>query len=924
MFNYKHITFFIVLCLVNELLKSVNGVEKDKNKNVENDDVFKPNTEWQPLRKDQAVPPGLHVRINLATGEREAKLFDPNEEDTGADSKRLTPVSVDEVNDSSNDDTTRETLEKLLPNDPMSKEELRQVLSKMDDGFENIATKEDIERVKKKFRSYSELKKELGDLKLKMKTDSELMGQLLEEYKELKTQRAAGISEEKKLLEQEEQLLNELEYLIHQVDNAVDFVKANGFQEVVFASLNSTSWKIRYEATKILGSAVQNNPKAKIGALEAGALPVFLRILALDPNAKVKSGALFALSGMIRRFPLAQLQFIEKGGLTVIIKLFNAETSDMLKIQVKAITLIRDLIDEAREAETRLEMADATVEDNQARERARQLRIVNLIARLSEDGWCESLVKALERQESSSDANTVEVIAEVRKAVIAAVNQCTSGNIAVGAGYSSDSQQVVPQVCYNATVSSTSKQQGYIQLDTAITFSELENILGISVNLDGMFEMFSADAEASYIRSVQDKDYSLSLNYYEYLSNSVAVQLAGYAEEALTVTGKAFYKNGTNPYFGLICGDTYISSYQQGALLIMGVNIKFISSNAKKEFTEKAGFSFGNIISASETIKNIASKYKIAGSVIIQAFQIGGEPSQLSKILRKDTSGKYYALTCSLIAIDDCIKAASGLLDYAKDNFPAQISFKNNTGLTPLGIAFSQYNPIEYLGLTPPVSLVTKEVVQYRYELSDKLKESEYYIQKLYPFNNQGYPIELDNKFMTSANSILSKARNNVHLLMQAHKGAADCFNYPDKCKIIKSRIDSQLHNITKSDLKFVDNIKYIIPTIGGMFYNTGLDSVTSWIGVPVVPKALFQLVLSYTNKVSVTDEQYFFDVYIHFALAPDQLFRYVYNGTSTDGGKTYVGDIYPGKPLVIKKQESPFYFEPYSNTNTITVNLIN
>lgn len=49
---------------------------------------------------------------------------------------------------------------------------------------------------------------------------------------------------------------------------------------------------MRYEATKLLGSAVQNNPKAKIGALEAGAIPVFLRILALDPNSKVNYGYL--------------------------------------------------------------------------------------------------------------------------------------------------------------------------------------------------------------------------------------------------------------------------------------------------------------------------------------------------------------------------------------------------------------------------------------------------------------------------------------------------------------------------------------------------------------------------------------------------------------------------------------------------------
>lgn len=41
--------------------------------------VFVPSTEWQPVREDQEVPAGLHVRLNMETNEREAKLL-PKEE----------------------------------------------------------------------------------------------------------------------------------------------------------------------------------------------------------------------------------------------------------------------------------------------------------------------------------------------------------------------------------------------------------------------------------------------------------------------------------------------------------------------------------------------------------------------------------------------------------------------------------------------------------------------------------------------------------------------------------------------------------------------------------------------------------------------------------------------------------------------------
>ncbi|KAI6363832.1 hypothetical protein MCOR25_005769 [Pyricularia grisea] len=41
--------------------------------------IFQATKEFQPVRPDQDIPPGLHVRLNIQTGEKEAKLNDPNE-----------------------------------------------------------------------------------------------------------------------------------------------------------------------------------------------------------------------------------------------------------------------------------------------------------------------------------------------------------------------------------------------------------------------------------------------------------------------------------------------------------------------------------------------------------------------------------------------------------------------------------------------------------------------------------------------------------------------------------------------------------------------------------------------------------------------------------------------------------------------------
>jgi hypothetical protein len=44
-------------------------------------------------------------------------------------------------------------------------------------------------------------------------------------------------------------------------------------------------------------------------------------------------------------------------------------------------------------------------------------------------------------------------------------------NIVAGGGYSTDSQQVAPQACYNASASVPSGSQAYVELNTALSFS---------------------------------------------------------------------------------------------------------------------------------------------------------------------------------------------------------------------------------------------------------------------------------------------------------------------------------------------------------------------------------------------------------------------------------------------------------------------
>jgi nucleotide exchange factor SIL1 len=75
---------------------------------------------------------------------------------------------------------------------------------------------QDIQRVRKSFRSYETLKKEFEALQLTVKTDMELLNELLTRFK------ACGDDQERL------NILTDLEYLVHQFDNAQEFARMGG------------------------------------------------------------------------------------------------------------------------------------------------------------------------------------------------------------------------------------------------------------------------------------------------------------------------------------------------------------------------------------------------------------------------------------------------------------------------------------------------------------------------------------------------------------------------------------------------------------------------------------------------------------------------------------------------------------------------
>ncbi|NXQ39633.1 SIL1 factor, partial [Catharus fuscescens] len=142
----------------------------------------------------QAVPAGSHVRLNLQTGEREAKL--PDRENGQSDSReerrrrRLGKVDVDA------NSFTSEELKKALAKMKASEKAERKVSSL----FLEQCT------VRKKFRPIEQLKEEFEKLNMKIETDYEIMVKLISKF-----------NSSASTLDEKVAALYDLEYYVHQV-----------------------------------------------------------------------------------------------------------------------------------------------------------------------------------------------------------------------------------------------------------------------------------------------------------------------------------------------------------------------------------------------------------------------------------------------------------------------------------------------------------------------------------------------------------------------------------------------------------------------------------------------------------------------------------------------------------------------------------
>ena len=247
---------FVLIILMPFLVFSCSRGEDDVTVEIEEDPsvrVFVPTDEWQTVEEDEVIPAGLHVRMNLETGHKEAKLLEPDGENTDTDTsldenikdtRRLHHYGKSDrvgiINKKTKVFTKADILSHLESNNDVSDDNNIYLLS------QSTNNKEDNVHIPRHGNDYEN----------QVFENSQFSGKFITKEQELMLQHFDVLTNSSSRDEDVINSLEELEYYVHHYENGKFLVSVGGLS-LIINLLNNSNVKIQTMAADVLGAAAQ-------------------------------------------------------------------------------------------------------------------------------------------------------------------------------------------------------------------------------------------------------------------------------------------------------------------------------------------------------------------------------------------------------------------------------------------------------------------------------------------------------------------------------------------------------------------------------------------------------------------------------------------------------------------------------------------
>jgi hypothetical protein len=367
----------------------------------------------------------------------------------------------------------------------------------------------------------------------------------------------------------------------------------------------------------------------------------------------------------------------------------------------------------------------------------------------------------------------------------------------LGFGYSTDRDTPTVMCIDPGTTTYGGSGRGLVDVAKNYSLREIKKFLHISTDIDINVGLFSDDITADFVHQSEDDQYSESFMYRTAIELRNSIYNPPATGDVLNRVGQAFQKDPDA--FRKYCGDKYVSQIYWGGQLYLGVKMQFHNSDDRQTFDTEMKGSYADIFSMDAKLSEAVSKVNKEGAISIYAFQLGGDPTKLGKILGGG-GGKAPITQCSFDNLQKCQDMLNALITYATstegDNFPTQIKI----GGPDVPVSAAQLGPdlLEYAYLGVPISAsskLTPEIKQARLHLADELSQTTTDIHRTqFLIGTSSYP-----PYTQKLQGVLDNLQYNNALIDNAGQ---TCFTDLDNCLATQQQTDLNLKPIDHDLLK--------------------------------------------------------------------------------------------------------------------------
>lgn len=342
------------------------------------------------------------------------------------------------------------------------------------------------------------------------------------------------------------------------------------------------------------------------------------------------------------------------------------------------------------------------------------------------------------------------------------------GIILPGMGYSSDTGTYASTVCYNYSSMHKGNQQSYVNFDSVTDYLSLKKEFDTENTVNGVYQIYNTSTQINYLKSIKEDSYTISVSYYQKISNTVYFTYPSSPELILNDVGKKIYNDGKNNNFRIICGDYLIANYEEGAGIIVTILINFQNTSDKKKFEFSSDIKFSSFGSLIPKLKKESERLDVKTRIRITGMQYGGNPVELSKIISSNNS------SCDYNRLEECNSVINKINSYITTDFPNQFSKGKNGLWENLFLNTGKIQKLYTLsdiGLMLSKTFITTELENARMLITKYYLALKYYVNELLRINK----FFTDSKFDWKA--LILKADKEISILNTAE----DMFLAPNR-----------------------------------------------------------------------------------------------------------------------------------------------